>query len=1518
MPRAGRLAKQGLYDPGLEHDACGVGFVVDIRGRKSHDLVQKGLQILANLTHRGATGCDPETGDGAGMLVQIPHHFFLAECAKTGIELPEVGEYGVGTMFLPPGRAKRRQREKVAEKVIAEEGQRLLGWRDVPTDPSKLGRVSRVVMPVIRQVFVARGADVADAASFERKLYVIRRLIEKRVAAAGPDDVTHFHIPSFSCRTVVYKGLLLAHQIGGFYADLRDQSFVTAIALVHQRYSTNTNPTWDLAHPHRYIAHNGEINTLRGNRNWMRAREAGLRSDLFGDELSKIFPILTETGSDSATFDNALEFLVMTGRSLAHSVMMLIPEAWESHESMDEDKRGFYEYHACLMEPWDGPPSIAFTDGVQIGAVLDRNGLRPSRYVVTKDDFVVMASEVGVLPIEPEDVAFKGRLQPGRMFLIDTERGSIVDDAELKEEMATRRPYRRWVEENRLRLADLPDPSPLYPANPEALIELQQIFGYTLEDLRILMPPMAAEGEETVGSMGDDAALAALSKRPRLLYDYFKQLFAQVTNPAVDAIREELVMSLRSTLGRKRNLLEETPAHARLLALDHPILSNGDLEKIRALSGPDFTAATLPMLFKVGEGDEGLGAAVEKLCREAADAVNRGVNLLILSDRGVGPDLAPIPSLLAVASVHHHLIREGSRGKAGLILESGEAREVPQFALLIGYGAGAINPYLAYESIEALRQEGAFVPSSLTPEEAVDNYVNAINKGLLKIFSKMGISTLASYCGAQIFEAVGLSRRLVERHFTGTPSRVDGLEMETLAAESRLRHARAFRPRTGEPSRSDLECGGLYQWRADGEKHMHNPETVAKLQHAVRSNSYETYKEFSRLVNERSETLCTLRGLFDLRRGDPPVPIEEVEPASEIVKRFCTGAMSFGSISKEAHETLAIAMNRIGAKSNTGEGGEDPARFHPDPNGDSRRSAIKQVASGRFGVTSYYLVNSDEMQIKIAQGAKPGEGGQLPGRKVDKVIAKIRYSTPGVGLISPPPHHDIYSIEDLAQLIYDLHCANNRARVSVKLVSETGVGIIAAGVSKGKADGVLISGHDGGTGASPQSSIKYAGSPWEIGLAETQQALVLNGLRGRIRVQVDGQLKTGRDVVVGALLGADEFGFATMPLIAEGCILMRVCHLNSCPVGIATQNVELRKKFAGKPEHVVNYFLFVAQEVRELMAFMGFRTFNEMIGRVDRVDPKEVIDHWKTRGLDFSEILYWPEAPEEVARYCVEQQDHGLANALDNKLIEYAEDALERMRPVEIDMPIRNVNRTVGTILGAEISRRHGLEGLPENTIRCKFTGSAGQSFGAFIPHGLTLILEGDANDYIGKGLSGGRLIVYPPRRSTFDPAENIVIGNVALYGATGGEAFFSGLAGERFAVRNSGAHSVVEGVGDHGCEYMTGGVVVVLGETGRNFAAGMSGGIAYVLDAKGVFGRRCNQAMVDLEPVLEREDVERLHHLVAQHFRLTRSARAEVVLDKWHSMLPKFVKVMPKEYRRALAELEAERRAEEEAARHG
>ncbi len=1490
---AGLPSKQGLYDPAFEHDACGVGFVAHVRGEPSHDVVRRGIEVLVNLTHRGAAGSDPETGDGAGLLLQTPDAFLRGEARRLGLDLPEPGRYAAGMVFLSSQASEREWQEATLERVVAEEGQRVLGWRDVPVDPSRIGRIAREALPTIRQVFVAAAADL-EGDAFERKLYVIRRLAENRIRSRG----VPFHAPSFSSRTIVYKGLLLAHQIEGFYADLADRSFQSALALVHQRYSTNTFPTWELAQPFRYLAHNGEINTLRGNVNWMHAREGTSRSDLFGPDLAKLFPICTAGASDSAIFDNALEFLFLSGRSLPHAVLMMIPEAWDGHESMDADRRAFYEYHSFLMEPWDGPASIAFTDGRKIGAVLDRNGLRPSRYVVTRDGLVVMASEVGVIDVEPEQVLKKGRLQPGRIFFVDTEQGRIVEDEEIKAELVRRRPYRQWIERHTVGLADLPPLEAVESLDPEVRFRLQQTFGYTLEDLRIVLPPMLTTGQEALGSMGEDAALACLSDRPRLLYHYFKQLFAQVTNPAIDSIRERLVMSLVSTLGAEGNLCDETPEHARMLVLERPILTNQELERIRRIDLPGFRARTLPILFKAADGGEGLRGALDALCHEAAQAVADGVNLLVLSDRGITPELAPIPALLAAGAVHHHLIREETRTRCGLLLETGEAREVGQFALLIGYGVGAINPYLAFETIAELVEDGTFQPEDLSFEKAVANYRKAVDKGLLKIFAKMGISTLQSYRGAQIFEAVGLSRELVERCFTGTPSRISGIDLDVIARESALRHRRAFDPE--DEFYPELDPGGLYQWRRRGERHTFNPDSVANLQHAVRQRSFRTFQEFSKAANDEAERLCTLRGLFRFRLAPEPLPLEEVQPASEIVKRFRTGAMSFGSISKEAHETLAIAMNRIGGKSNTGEGGEDSDRFTPDPSGDLRRSAIKQVASGRFGVTSWYLVNADEMQIKIAQGAKPGEGGQLPGHKVDDVIARIRHSTPGVGLISPPPHHDIYSIEDLAQLIHDLKNANRHADVSVKLVAETGVGTVAAGVSKGKADHVLISGHDGGTGASPQTSIKYAGVPWEIGLAETQQTLALNDLRGRIRVEVDGGLKTGRDVAIGALLGADEYGFSTAPLVALGCILMRVCHLNTCPVGIATQNPELRKRFAGLPDHVVNYFFFVAEELREIMARLGFRSIEEMVGRVDKLEVQPAVEHWKAKGLDFSELLHKPDVSHPI-RWCG-SQDHGLDKALDNELIRLAEPALERGEPVEMHLAIRNVNRTVGTMLGAELSRRHGEDGLPDDTIRIHFRGSAGQSLGAFVPRGMTILVEGDANDYCAKGLSGGKVVVRVPRGATFEPGENVVVGNVVLYGATAGEAYFQGLAGERFCVRNSGAHAVVEGVGDHGCEYMTGGRVVILGPTGRNFAAGMSGGIAYVLDEQGDFHSHCNLGMVVLEEI-DAEDEETILRLLRRHFQYTRSKKADDVLRKWETFASKMVKVMPVDYKRALAD---------------
>jgi glutamate synthase domain-containing protein 2/glutamate synthase domain-containing protein 1/glutamate synthase domain-containing protein 3 len=1486
--------RQGLYDPSLERDACGVGFVADIRGQKSHDVLRRGIEVLVNLEHRGACGCDPETGDGAGVLIQQPDRFMRRQADALGFGLPREGAYAVGNVFLSTNPELAAWQVQCFEEAVAAEGQTLLGWRDVPLDPGAPGRVAREGLPRIRQIFVAAAPGLSQD-GFERKLYVIRRLVENVTRARGG----FFHVPSLSSRTIVYPGMLMAGQIERFYLDLAEPDVETALALVHSRYSTNTFPTWSLAQPFRYLAHNGEINTLRGNRNWMHAREGTLRSDLFGDDLRKLYPIMTEGGSDSAQFDNVLEFLVLAGRELPEAMLMMIPEAWENHGEMDEERRAYYEYHSFLMEPWDGPASIAFTDGRKVGAVLDRNGLRPSRWIVTKDGLVVMASEVGVLDVAPERVLKKGRLQPGRIFFVDLEQGRIIEDEEIKAEYVRRRPYRHWVETQRVRLPDLP-PSGVRsePLAAEPRFRLQQVFGYTSEDLRILLAPMAAQGKWPLGSMGEDAALACLSDRPRLLYHYFKQLFAQVTNPAMDSINERPVMSLYSTLGAEKNLLEETPEHARMLRVEHPVLTNEELERIRRIDLPGFRARTSPCLFKVAEGGEGLVAALDALCREASRAVEEGVDILILSDREVGADLAPIPMLLATGAVHHHLVREESRTRCGIVCETGEAREVAHMALLVGYGAGAINPWLAFETLGELVEDGSYLPESLSAEEARKNFIKASDKGLLKTFAKMGISTLQSYRGAQIFEAVGLDRGLVERCFAGTASRVSGVGFDVIARECALRHARAF-PRDGSVY-PELDPGGLYQWRARGERHTFNPDTVAKLQHAVRQESFATFKEFSRAADDTAERLCTLRGLFKLRLAERPLPLEEVEPAAAIVKRFCTGAMSYGSISLEAHQTLAVAMNRIGGRSNTGEGGEAPDRFTPDPNGDLRRSAIKQVASGRFGVTSWYLVNADELQIKIAQGAKPGEGGELPGHKVNETIAKVRHSTPGVGLISPPPHHDIYSIEDLAQLIYDLKNANRRARVSVKLVAETGVGTIAAGVAKGKADGILISGHDGGTGASPLASIKYAGVPWEIGLAETQQTLVLNDLRGRVRLQTDGGLKTGRDAVIAALLGADEFGFSTAPLVAMGCILMRVCHLNTCPVGIATQDPELRKRFAGSPEHVVRYLFFVAEEMREWMAKLGFRTVEEMIGRVDRLEVDRAIQHWKARGLDFSELLYRPDVPHAIRHS--QSQDHGLEKVLDVKLLELVRPALEHGERVELDLPIRNTNRTVGTILGSEVSLRFGEEGLPEDSIVLRFQGSAGQSLGAFLPRGVTILVEGDANDHCGKGLSGGKIAVRVPAGASFDPAENVIAGNVVLYGATAGEVYLHGLAGERFCVRNSGASAVVEGVGDHACEYMTGGRVVVLGATGRNFAAGMSGGIAYVLDQDGSFRSRVNADTVDLDP-LSADDEEVIQRLVRRHFQYTRSQRADEVLRKWNTFAPRFVKVFPQDYKRALGE---------------
>jgi glutamate synthase (NADPH) large chain len=1502
----GMPAKQGLYDPRFEHDSCGVGFVVDIQGRKSHRIVAQALTVLKNLLHRGACGCEANTGDGAGILIQMPHAFLGRVCDRIGIGLPAPQWYGAGLVFLPRDPVQAARCQAIFEGIVREEGQTVLGWRNPPTDDSPIGPSARAVEPVIKQIFVGRSRGISDDREFERRLYVVRKRVEHAIYGSDMPQKKLFYVPSLSSNTLIYKGMLSADQIETMYPDVTDPGVESALALVHQRFSTNTFPSWPLAHPYRYVAHNGEINTLRGNINWMRAREALCESDLLPD-LKKILPIVLEGGSDSAIFDNVLEFLVMAGRSLPHAILMMIPEAWQGHESMSPERRAFYEFHSCLMEPWDGPASIAFTDGSVIGAVLDRNGLRPSRYYVTKDGLVIMASEVGVLDIPPEEVLIKERLHPGRVFLVDTAQGRIIDDAELKQALATEHPYGEWLGQHMISIQDIPPPPHVHEPDHETVLRRQQVFGYTHEDLRILLAPMATKGEEPVGSMGTDTSLAVLSNLPRLLYDYFKQLFAQVTNPPLDAIREELVTSMESTIGPERNLLKAEPESCHQITITAPILDNHELAKLRHITTHGFRSVTLPMLFPVAEGAAGLGRALENLCRRASQAIERGYSILILSDRGVDLEHAPIPSLLATAGVHHHLVRKGTRTKVGLLIETGEAREVHHCALLMGYGAGAINPYLAFETLDDMIRQ-AILPG-LDHDLAVKSYIKALNKGILKVMSKMGISTIQSYSGAQIFEAIGLNREFVDRYFTWTPSRIGGVGLDVIAEEAIRRHSHGFPDRLVK--KPDLEWGGEYQWRRDGEYHLFNPDTVFKLQHATQSGQYKIFKEYTSLVDNQTRNLCTLRGLFDFKEAEQPIPLGEVESVETIVKRFATGAMSYGSISQEAHETLAIAMNRMGARSNTGEGGEDPARYRRDPNGDSRRSAVKQVASGRFGVTSEYLVNADDLQIKMAQGSKPGEGGQLPGQKVYPWIAKVRYSTPGVGLISPPPHHDIYSIEDLAQLIYDLKNGNPKARIHVKLVSEMGVGTVAAGVAKAHADVVLISGHDGGTGASPLSSIKHAGLPWELGLAETQQVLVLNRLRDRITVQTDGQMKTGRDVVIAALLGAEEYGFATAPLVVMGCVMMRVCHLNTCPVGVATQDPELRKRFTGKPEFVEHFFRFLAEEVREYMARLGFRTMDEMIGRIDRLDVKPAVDHWKARGLDFSAILHRPEVGAEVAIRKVRRQDHGLTKSLDGTvLIPACLPALERRERVSVRLPIRNVHRTVGTLLGFEVTSRYGAEGLPSDTIRIHFTGSAGQSFGAFLPRGITLTLEGDSNDYLGKGLSGGRLIVFPSAGSTFVAEENILVGNVVLYGATSGEAFFRGVAGERFAVRNSGALTVVEGVGDHGCEYMTGGRVVILGRTGRNFAAGMSGGIAYVLDEEGDFERRCNPGMVGLEPLEAPEEVESVQDLIRKHAECTRSTRARKVLANWEQMLPKFVKVMPRDYNRAL---NAMRRAQEE-----
>ena len=1492
--------KNGLYDPQFEHDACGVGFVAHVAGQRSHSIVQMGLQILENLEHRGACGCDAETGDGAGILLQIPDAFFRRELSALAVALPPEGKYGVGFVFLPQSKQARALCESIIEQATRREGHRFLGWRDVPTNNTRIGEQARATEPVARQFFVGRSNTVFEADHFQRKLYVLRRMIENEVAqATGIPYPTQFYLPSLSCRTVIYKGLLLPGQMAAYYKDLADPLMESALALVHQRFSTNTFPSWPLAHPYRYIAHNGEINTLRGNRNWMRAREAGLTSSVLGDDLPKLFPLTNEKLSDSATLDNALELLLAGGRSLPHALMTLIPEAWSGNDLMDAERRAFYEYHACLMEPWDGPSAVAFSDGRQIGAILDRNGLRPARYTVTKDGLVVLASESGVIEFAPEQIKERGRLQPGRMFLVDLEQGRIVPDEEIKAQVCGQQPYGKWLEESRIVLADQPHPSGVPDDDPHTVKERQKSFGYTLEDLRLLLAPMAVGGEEAIGSMGTDTPLAVLSHRPQSLYGYFKQLFAQVTNPPIDPIRESLVMSLAGYIGRNGSLLDPGPEAAHQIKLDTPILTNADLEKLRRVA-EDHTirVADLPMVFQVNKPVGSLEKAVERLCRKAGEFIENGAEIIVLTDRKIGPEYAPIPSLLAVSAVHHYLIREGTRTAVALVVETGDAREVHHFACLLGYGASAVNPYLALETLDELIRDQV-LPPHVTPTKARANYVKAVDKGLLKVMSKMGISTLQSYRGAQIFEALGLCENLVNRYFTGTPSRVDGIGLEEIEREVRLLHESAYRP-DDKTRITDLEPGGQYQWRRYGEQHAFNPESIAKLQAAVRTEDrtrgLQTFAEFSQLVNDHAEKAATLRGLMTFRPGTP-VPLSQVEPAREIVKRFQTGAMSLGSISRESHESIAVAMNRIGARSNTGEGGEDPDRY-----GDERRSAIKQVASGRFGVTTHYLVNADELQIKMAQGAKPGEGGQLPGYKVDEYIGRVRNTTPGVTLVSPPPHHDIYSIEDLAQLIFDLKNVNRDARISVKLVAEVGVGTVAAGVAKAHADHILIAGYEGGTGASPLSSVKHAGIPWELGIAETQQTLVMNGLRGRVRLAVDGQLKTGRDVAIAALMGAEEFGFSTAPLVAQGCIMMRVCHLGTCPVGIATQDPVLRAKFAGTPEHVINYFFFVAEEVRQIMAQLGFRTVDEMVGQTDYLEVSPAVRYWKARGLDLGKLLEKATGEPNAPLRRVEEQDHGLGEALDNHLITRCKAALEDGVPVSFTLGIRNANRTCGTMLSGEIAKRWGARGLPSDTIQIRFTGSAGQSFGAFLAPGLSLTLSGDANDYVGKGMSGGRIVIAPPPGTQFDPTQNVIAGNTLLYGATGGEAFLCGTVGERFAVRSSGAETVVEGVGDHGCEYMTGGTVVILGRVGRNFGAGMSGGAAFVYDPEDVFEQRVNKDPSLLrEPVTDRQDEARLRSLIEAHHQHTGSVQAERLLADWDNTVRRFVKVISSEYKTLL-----------------
>ena len=1538
---------EGLYDPSLEKDSCGVGFIADIKGRKSHQLIEDGLRILCNLEHRGATGADPRMGDGAGILVQIPHKFFAKKAKEAGFALPAPGEYGIGHLFLPTEATWRQIIRNIYEEVIAREGLSLLGWRDVPSDNSTLGESVKPTEPKHMQVFIGKGKKKLSENEFERRLYILRKAISNAVYKKRERRVASYYPVSISCRTVVYKGMFLADQLGTYYPDLHDPDFESALALIHQRFSTNTFPTWSLAHPYRYIAHNGEINTLRGNVNWMAARQASVASPLFGKDIEKLWPISYEGQSDTACFDNALEFLTQGGYSLAHAMMMMVPEAWSGNPLMDEERRAFYEYNAAMMEPWDGPAALAFTNGRQIGATLDRNGLRPARYFLTRDDRIIMASEMGVLPIPEKDIVKKWRLQPGKMLLVDLDEGRLIPDEELKATLARKHPYREWLKSTQIVLEELPGTDNHAPKSNLALLDRQQAFGYTQEDIKFLMTPMASTGEEAIGSMGNDTSISALSDKSKSLFTYFKQNFAQVTNPPIDPIREELVMSLVSIIGPRPNLFDlEGSSKTKRLEVRQPILTNEDLEKIRAISqmsDSHFQSRTFDITYPAEHGADGMAWAIDEFCERAEESVRNGCNIIILSDRKASADRIPIPVLLACAAVHHHLIRKGLRTSVGLVLETGEPREVHHFACLAGYGAEAINPYLAFESLTAMKGDLPGKPSD--DKEIVKKYIKAIGKGLLKVMSKMGISTYQSYCGAQIFDAVGLKQDFVDLYFTGTHTRIEGVGLAEIAQETVRRHRDAF---SDAPIyRTMLDVGGEYAVRVRGEDHVWTAETVSQLQHAVRGNSQDHYRAFAKIINDQSERLLTIRGLFRIKSAEEdhrkPVPLDDVEPAKNIVRRFSTGAMSFGSISREAHTTLAIAMNRIGGKSNTGEGGEESDRFKPLPNGDSMRSAIKQVASGRFGVTAEYLVNSDMMQIKMAQGAKPGEGGQLPGHKVDKTIAKVRHSTPGVGLISPPPHHDIYSIEDLAQLIFDLKNVNPAGDVSVKLVSEVGVGTVAAGVSTARADHVTIAGYEGGTGASPLTSIKHAGSPWEIGLAETHQTLVFQRLRSRIAVQVDGGLRTGRDVVVGALLGADEFGFATAPLIAAGCIMMRKCHLNTCPVGVATQDPVLRKRFKGQPEHVINYFFFVAEEVRELMAELGYRSFDEMVGQIQMLDQRRLVEHWKAKGLDFSKLFVKPKAGKGVAIHHCEKQNHKIADVLDRKLIAESQAALDRGAPVRLRSDIKNLDRACGGMLSGEVAKRYGHEGLPDGTIHVHFKGTAGQTFGAWLARGITFELEGDANDYVGKGLSGGRIIIKPTADAGIVPEESIIVGNTVMYGAIAGECYFRGVAGERFAVRNSGAIAVVEGAGDHCCEYMTGGVVVVLGNTGRNFAAGMSGGIAYVLDEDGTFESRCNMAMIELEPVPDEEkiaetefglyndleshgrvdvmgdltgnDAARLHRLISDHARYAGSKRAAEILADWKRYCPLFRKVMPVEYRRALAEMAKEKAATMQAA---